>query len=149
MNAQGFDALAHVLLIEHDSVLRGTVASVCRDMSLLRIVQATSLTQGEQYLVARPVQGLVLSLADGDAALDLLERLRSGAFVCDAAIPVAVMASACTKEQAVRLKALAVRRLLLQPFRIRDVIQTVEQLWPVAEGEVGVAQLAPGGEAVT
>ena len=148
MNAQEFGRTAHVLLIEPENLVRGTVSSVCRDMNLVRILQATTLAQGEQCLVARPVQGLMLSLAEGDAALDLLERLRAGAFACNAVIPVAVMASACTKEQVVRLKALAVQRLLLKPFRIRDVIHTVEQLWPVAEAKVGAAQLAPGDEAV-
>jgi hypothetical protein len=32
-----------------------------------------------------------------------------------------------------RLKELDVRRLLLQPFRLRDVIHTLEQLWPAPE----------------
>jgi hypothetical protein len=32
-----------------------------------------------------------------------------------------------------RLKELDVRRLLLQPFKLRDVIHTLEQLWPVQE----------------
>lgn len=147
MNAQRFGSAARVLLIEHDSLVRGTVASVCRDMELVQIIQAVSLVQGEQCLHARPLQGLMISLAEGDAALDLLERLRAGAFPSKAAIPVVVMASACTKEQALRLKALEVRRLLLQPFRLRDVLHTVEQLWPLAEP--GVEQPAPRGTAVS
>ncbi len=134
MNGRQFDALAQVLLIEPDNLVRGTVASVCRDLGLVHIVQATSLAQGEQCLQASPLRGLMLSLADCDAALDLLARLREKAFACDAAIPVVVLASACTKAQAVRLKALGVQRLLLQPFRLRDVIHTVEQLWPAAKG---------------
>ena len=142
MIAQAFDGAAQVLLIEPDNLVRGTVASVCRDMNLVRIVQASSLAQGEQCLLARPVQGLMLSLVEGDAALDLLERLRASAFASEAAIPVVVMAGACTKEQALRLKALDVRRLLLQPFRLRDVINTVEQLWPLTELD---AQQRPSG----
>jgi DNA-binding response OmpR family regulator len=148
MNAQGFGGMARVLLIESDSLVRGTVASVCRDMALVKIIQANSLARGEHCLQASSVQGLMLSLAEGDAALDLLARLREKAFACDAAIPVVVvMASACTKEQAVRLKALAVQRLLLQPFRMRDVIHTVEQLWPAAPDVA--AQPAPSDAAVS
>lgn len=132
MNARESGAMTQVLLIEPDSLVRGTVASVCRDMALVRIVQATSLAHGEQHLQSQPLHGLIISLAEGDSALDLLARLRERAFPCDPAIPVVVMASGCTKEQAVRLKALAVRRLLLQPFRMRDVVHTVEQIWPPA-----------------
>lgn len=134
MKAQTAGSATQVLLVEPDGLVRGTVASVCRDLDLVHIVQATSLTQGEHCLQASPLHGLMLSLADGDAALDLLARLREKAFACDAAIPVVVLARACTKAQAVRLKALGVQRLLLQPFRLRDVIHTVEQLWPAAKG---------------
>jgi DNA-binding NarL/FixJ family response regulator len=147
MNPQRFGSAAHVLLIEHDNLVRSTVASVCRDMELVQIIQAVSLAQGEQYLYARPLQGLIISLAEGDAALEMLERLRAGAFPSKAAIPVVVMASACTKEQALRLKALEVRRLLLQPFRLRDVLHTVEQVWSLAEP--GVEQPAPRDTAVS
>ena len=134
MNAKTPGSAAQVLLVEPDGLVRGTVASVCRDLDLVQIVQATSLAQGEQHLQTGSLHGLMLSLADGDAALDLLARLREKAFASDSAMPVVVLASACTKEQAVRLKALGVHRLLLQPFRLRDVIHTVEQLWPAAEG---------------
>lgn len=132
MNAQSLQAAVQVLLIEPDGMVRGTVASVCRDLYLARVLQASSLAQGEPSLMARPVQGLMLSLAEGNRALDLLERLRAGAFASDATIPVVVLASGCTREQAVRLKGLNVRRLLLQPFRLRDVLHTVEQVWPAA-----------------
>lgn len=147
MNAQGFDGAAQVLLIEPDNLVRSTVASICRDLKLVRILQASSLASGEPHLLARPVQGLMLSLAEGDAALDLLGRVRAGAFACEPTIPVMVMASGCTKEQMVRLKALEVRRLLLQPFRLRDVVNTVEQLWPLAEPEA--QQQASGTTAVS
>lgn len=136
MSARGVGGAAQVLLIEPDNLVRGTVASVCRDMQLVRMHQATSLVMGEQFLQSRPVQGLMLSLAEGDAAMDLLARLRASAFACAAAIPVVVMAATCSKDQVVRLKALDVRRLLLQPFRLRDVIHTVEQVWPLVESAV-------------
>lgn len=147
MNAQSLQSAAQILLIEPDGMVRGTVASVCRDMYLARVLQAGSLASGAPYLQARPLHGLMLSLAEGDAALDLLERLRSGAYTTDAAIPVVVMAAGCTKEQAVRLKALSVRRLLLQPFRLRDVLHTVEQVWPFEQHKA--QPVAPAGVAVS
>lgn len=122
-----------VLLIEPDGLVRSTVASVCRELELVRMHQATSLAMGEQWLQTWKADGLMLSLADPDAALDLLGRLRSGDFRCEANIPVAVMAPACDADMLKRMKELDVRRFLLQPFKLRDVIQTVEQLWPAEE----------------
>ena len=78
-------------------------------------------------------QGLLLSLAEGPVALDFLSRVREGRYRCAPDIPVAVMAPTCDAALATRLKELDVRRLLLQPFRLRDVVRTLEQLWPVPE----------------
>ncbi len=123
----------NVLLIEPDGLVRSTVASVCRELQIVRMHQATSLAMGEQWLQTSQADGLMLSLADPDAALDLLSRLRAGDFRSEAGIPVAAMAPSCDAAMLQRLKELDVRRFLLQPFKLRDVIQTVEQLWPVRE----------------
>jgi hypothetical protein len=122
-----------VLLIEPDGLVRGTVASVCRDMQIARVRQAISIASAEEWLKAGLPHGMLISLAEGDAALDFLVRLRGGAFRCDADMPVAAMAHAGDAALVARLKELDVRRLLLQPFRLRDVIHTLERLWPVQE----------------
>lgn len=122
-----------VLLIEPDGLVRGTVASVCRELQLVRLQQATSIAQGEKWMQSNVDHGLLLSLAERDAALALLTRLRAGELRCEADIPVAVMAASADAELVVRLKELDVRRLLLQPFRLRDVVHTLEQLWPMPE----------------
>jgi len=69
-------------------------------------------------------------------ALDLLARLREGALRCDADMPVAAMARTVDAALVARLKELDVRRLLLQPFKLRDVIHTMEQLWPTKEAQL-------------
>lgn len=122
-----------VLLIEPDGLVRGTVASVCRELQLARVRQSISVAAGEQWLKAGQPDGLLMSLAEGEVALDLLTRLRAGAFPCDADLPVALMAREGDAALVARLKELDVRRLLLQPFRLRDVIHTLEQLWPAPE----------------
>ena len=119
-----------VLLIEPDGLVRGTVASVCRELQLARVRQSISVAAGEQWLKNGHPDGL---LAEGEVALDFLTRLRAGAFDCDADLPVAVMAREGDAALVARLKELDVRRLLLQPFRLRDVIHTLEQLWPARE----------------
>jgi DNA-binding NarL/FixJ family response regulator len=122
-----------VLLIEPENLIRGTVASVCRDLGLVQVIQAISVPQGEQTLKSRSVQGLVLSLSDQAAALSLLTRLRAGEIGCDTDMAVVVLAHGCTPELAAQLRTLDVKRLLLQPFRLRDVVHTLEKLWPEAE----------------
>jgi len=122
-----------VLLIEPDGLVRGTVASVCRELQLVRLQQATSIAQGEKWMQSNVDHGLLLSLSERDAALVLLTRLRAGELCCEADIPVAVMVAGADAELVTRLKELNVRRLLLQPFRLRDVVHTLEQLWPTPE----------------
>jgi hypothetical protein len=122
------DGEIHVLLIEPDGMVRGTVASVCRQLDIVKVHTAISVAQGEQQLNSRTIHGLLISVANREASLDLVTRVRAGEFSCAVDLPVAVMALACDQALAVRLKELAVRRLLLQPFKLRDVIHTVEQL---------------------
>ncbi len=122
-----------VLLIEPDGLVRGTVASVCRELQLVRLQQVTSVAQGEKWLQCNADHGLLLSLTEREAALALLTRLRAGELRCEADIPVAVMVHGADAELVTRLKELDVRRLLLQPFRLRDVVHTLEQLWPASE----------------
>lgn len=123
----------HVLLIEPDGLVRGTVASVCRELQLVQLQQATSIAQGEKWMQSNVDHGLLLSLSERDAALVLLTRLRAGELRCEADIPVAVMVASADAELVTRLKELDVRRLLLQPFRLRDVVHTLEQLWPMPQ----------------
>lgn len=124
-----------MLVVEPDGVVRSTVASVVRELELAQVHQAASVPLGAQVLAESAVDALVLSLADTDAALELLTRLRAGEFVSRADIPVVVLASACDGPLALRLKQLEVLRLLLTPFKIRDVVQTLEGLKaaPVAD----------------
>ncbi len=126
-------ARPQILLIEPDGLVRGTVASVCRELQLVRLQQVTSVAQGEKWLQSNADHGLLLSLTERDAALALLTRLRAGELRCEADIPVAVMVHGADADLVTRLKELDVRRLLLQPFRLRDVVHTLEQLWPASE----------------
>ncbi len=133
MSSPAGRTVRQVLLIEPDGLVRGTVASVCRDMQIARVRQAISIASAEDWLKAGMPQGLLISLAEGEAALAFLTRLRAGAFRCDADMPVAAMARTIDGALVGRLKELGVRRILLQPFKLRDVIHTLEQLLPVQE----------------
>lgn len=119
-----------MLVLEPDAVVRSTVAAVVRELELAQVQQAASVPLGTQVLTETAVDALVLSLADTEAALELLTRLRAGEFPSRADIPVVVLAPACDGPLALRLRQLEVLRLLLTPFKIRDVVQTLESLAP-------------------
>lgn len=122
-----------VLLIEPDGLVRSTVAATCRELQLVRLQQLSSTAQGEKHLQTSAEDGLLISVAEGGSALALITRLRAGGFRSEAHIPVVVMAPVADADLVARLKELDVRRLLLQPFRLRDVVHTVEQLWPLPQ----------------
>ena len=112
----GVRRLPRILLVEPDGLVRGTVASVCRDLQLAHVIQAGSCDLATRLLVG----------------LDLPTRLREGSFVCSADMPVAMTAPGIDATMAARLKELRIRRLLLKPFKIRDLIATVEALLAAA-----------------
>lgn len=119
--------LPQLLLIEPDRMVRSSVSSVCRGMDLAQVHQAATLAIGQQMLQAQRMGALLVSLADGEAALALLARLRES----HPKMQMAVMATSANAAIVQQLKALGIRRLLLQPFKIRDVVLTVEALCEV------------------
>src|SRR5690606_31428633 len=112
MSAAGGGISRKVLLIEPDGLVRGTVASVCRDMHIARVRQAISIASAEEWLKTGTPHGMLISLSEGESALAFLARLREGAYRCDANMPVAAMARAGDGALVARLKELDVRRLL-------------------------------------
>lgn len=121
-----------VLLIEPDNLVRGTLAGVCRDLGLARIHQATSVSAATGWLGRCDLQGILVALDPEGAAINMLTALRAGQYACPAHLVVAVMSSTCTVALAQSLKALDVKRLLLQPFKLRDAILTLEQMGAAA-----------------
>ncbi|TNF58587.1 MAG: histidine kinase [Burkholderiales bacterium] len=122
------NSLPRILVLEPDGLVRGTVSSVCRDLRLADVVQTISCAAAARELVDDSLAACILSLAEGEAAMDLLRRLREGEFACPADMPVALTATTVDGRTAGVLKELRIRRLLLKPFRIRDMVSTVESL---------------------
>ncbi|QCB47297.1 hypothetical protein [Hydrogenophaga sp. PAMC20947] len=128
MNAPIRSKPPHILLIEPDNLVRGTLAAVCRDLDLARVHQATNVAAANAWLDHGDLEGMVVALDLDGAAMNLLAEIRAGKFACSAHLAVAVMSSVCTVELIKDLKALDVRRILLQPFKLRDAILMLEQL---------------------
>lgn len=136
MTSSVHGALPQLLLIEPDRMVRSSVTSVCRGMDLAQVHQAATLAIGQQMLQAQRMDAVLASLAEGEAALALLARLRES----HPRMQMAVMATSANASIVQQLKALGIRRLLLQPFKIRDVVLTVEALCEVLPLNAAAAQ---------
>lgn len=117
-----------LLLVEPQFVLRRTVSTMARDMGLADVQEATSPAVAERLLSERRFSALLVAIDDDGEVLKLLQRLRAGETPHPADVPVAVTASACDVELALRLKQLDIRRLLLKPFKVRGMLEVISAL---------------------
>lgn len=118
----------NLLLVEPQSLIRTTVVSVARQLHLPQIEAMSNIEVAAQRLARVRFDGLLLSLEDEARALALLRQLRAGELASAADLPVAVMASGCSTELALAMKQLDVGRLLLKPFKVKAVLETVDAM---------------------
>lgn len=69
----------------------------------------------------------------------MLSRLRAAGLPSLSRMPVAVLAAACDAQTAARLKALQVKRVLVEPCKVRHVVETIERLLAPSNGPVGAS----------
>lgn len=117
-----------LLLMEPHFVLRHTVVAVAHELGIARIVEATSLDAAEYQLSSRVFDGCVLSLGDERREVDLIRSLRAGALASQPDLPVAVMTADCDAGMVVALKELQVSRIVLKPFKVKTIVETISQL---------------------
>lgn len=117
--------LPRLLLVEPQFMLRRTVTAVARDMGLAAVHEATGAAAARRALVDQVFDALVIALDEGGEVLDLLTQLRGGGLRSAAVIPITVTADRCDAPTALALKRLQVERLLLKPFRVKDVLDAV------------------------
>ena len=117
-----------LLLVEPQFLLRRTVSAVARDLRLANPQEVTHVEAAARLIEFQAFDALFLSLDEEEAALELLGRVRAGETGCDAGVPVAVTAAACSTSLAMRLKELEVRRLLLRPFKVKSVLDAIGAL---------------------
>lgn len=128
MSAPLKDVVVELLVVEPDFLLRRTVVGVLRGMGMQGVHEALHLDHARQRLAAQPYGALLLALDERRDALQLLRLLREGELPSDDHIPVAVTAATCDASLAVELKALDVQRLVLTPYKVRTLLETVEAL---------------------
>jgi len=120
--------LPSLLVVEPDFLMRRIIVSVVRDMALARPSEALGIAPAERLLQSTAYDALLLAMSADDAALTLLAQLRQGRCTCAAATPVAVATAQCDAGLVQQLHALGVRRVLIKPFKVKDVIETVTRL---------------------
>jgi CheY-like chemotaxis protein len=123
-----------LLIAEPDFLLRRTVAGVLRSLGGHDVREVLNVDAAAQALDAGPQAGMLIALDDERRALDLLQAVRDGRTACARAMPVALMAAACDAGLALKLRELDVSRLLLKPYKVRTVLETVAQMLAAPQG---------------
>ena len=117
-----------LLLLEPYFVLRRTVASVVQSLQLARITEAPSLSVAHGLAANQRFDAFVLALGEKRDELTLLRQLRAGHTVSAPSAPVAVMIETCDAELVRALRELGVMRVMLKPFKVKTIADTIGQM---------------------
>ncbi|MBU0588762.1 MAG: histidine kinase [Gammaproteobacteria bacterium] len=121
-------SLGEILVVEQSAMVGGIIVATARELKLSRVKLATNIRAAQQLLEQQVFSGVIISLNDEAQALALLQNLRIGRYRSPSEVPVAVTATECGVELANKLGKYMVRRILLKPFKVRDVILTISKL---------------------
>ncbi|GGI21646.1 MAG: histidine kinase [Oxalicibacterium faecigallinarum] len=116
----------NILLVEKNPMIGSVIASTAYQLNLATVRKVTSLSAARQYLMHDRISALIANIDDEAADLAFLQALRDATFRAPSDLPVAIITPGCNGEFAEKLKALKVSRILLKPFKVRDVITTIE-----------------------
>ena len=117
-----------LLLLEPYFVLRRTVASVVQSLQLAHITEAPSLSVAHGLASNQRFDAFVLALGEQRDELTLLRQLRAGHTVSAPSAPVAVMIETCDAELVRALRELGVMRVMLKPFKVKTIADTIGQM---------------------
>ncbi|KQW21644.1 hypothetical protein ATF69_0146 [Acidovorax delafieldii] len=118
-----------ILLIEPSSLTGSIIVSTARQLNLPAVRQVNSVRMAQQRLTHQDFAGVIVSIDEHQQeAVALLEQVRNDTLAVSASVPVAVTTTQVDASTAVKMKALQVRRVLIKPFKVRDVIATIALL---------------------
>ena len=124
-----FEKNRGILLVEPSSLFGEIIVSASRQLNLCEVHLISSVRTARQRLDTHDFYGLILAIDDEMGAVPLLEDLRNASFaVVNPRVSVAVMTRSVDASLALKMKALDVRRVLIKPFKVRDVITTIQLL---------------------
>ena len=117
--------LPRILLVEPQFVLRRTIAMVARDLGVVDFHEASNVGRARSLLAGEAYAGVVLDLAEGAQATELLTEIRQGKFATRLDAPVIVLAADGKSIEATRLQAVGATGVLGKPVRISDLLSTL------------------------
>lgn len=118
----------NLLLVEPHFVLRSTVTSVARSLDLGEIHASPSREAASQMLMARRFDAFVVAVGPDGEGLKLINAIRAGSGRGPRDAAVVVMAEFCDERAILAFRELKVRRILLKPFKVKDVLETIQAL---------------------
>lgn len=127
-----------ILLVEPATLLRRTVSLTIRSLGMAAITEAATYPTARDVCEVRRFAGAVIAVdlpSTGTVCegLSLMQRIRSGESASAASVPIAVLVEACNAELLQVLRECGVSRVLIKPFRARDVIDTIGAMARVAQ----------------
>lgn len=127
------DAAFHILLVEPANLLRRTVALTVRSLGTAEVTEAATYPTAQQFCERRRFDAAVIAVEwplplDSCKGLALIQQLRHGQGPSTPSIPIAVLVDSCNAELLQVLRACDVTRILIKPFRVRDVIDTIDNM---------------------
>ena len=123
-----------ILLVEHSAMIGNIILSTARQLGLRPIRVVTNCRSAQHFLEHQAFDGLITSMDDEEETLALIQKLRGGYFRSATNLPIAITTAQCSAPLAARIKLFNVRRILLKPFKIRDLVVTIEDLAGMAGG---------------
>jgi CheY-like chemotaxis protein len=123
-------ALLRILLVEPEHLLRRTVALTLRSLGTAEITEAATYPAAHALCAQRGFDGAVIALDSSSAqepypGLTLVQQVRAGTSASMPSIPIAMLVESCTTDTIALLRSCGVGRILIKPFRVRDVIDTI------------------------
>ncbi|RZL01958.1 MAG: response regulator [Rubrivivax sp.] len=114
-----------LLLVEPYTLVRSTVASVARSLDRVDIQESPSVDAAEALLRVHAFDGFVIALGEDQSGLALVARIRNGNTSSPATAAVAITAEQVDQSSIEQLKQLEVKRVLLKPFKVKTVLETI------------------------
>lgn len=120
-----------ILLIEPHLVLRQTIASTVRSLGMGDVHQAGTIAMASKMIEDAAYGVIVFSVENDDgtakmeADLKLLELVRTGQSRCAKDAFVILSTTSCDPALLEAVKKLLVNKILIKPFRVRDIIDTL------------------------
>lgn len=130
MNAAHGSPTPTLLIVEPHTMLRRTVVGVARELQLADVHEASSVVAAARLMRSTRFDALIIALDDEGEAVELVSRIRTGESRCPPDMAVAVFSTGCSAGAAMQLKRLEVRRVLLKPYKVKSVLETIAGLWP-------------------